>query len=312
MKRFGIFIIACAAALAEAFNLAAGRTHLSVGAFLGTANPLQTMFLAAFSMALVCFLFGLVTGDNSWVDRLWSILPPLYGIFYCVRSWPDMRSAILCILVSLWGIRLTCNFARKGGYTGEEDYRWAVLRGKIRNPIIWQLFNLGFISLFQMLVIALFTSPLHFLYLNRGKAPDISYVIICFAFIGFWLIEAEADREQALFQTMKREHMAGKAIPARWDAEVRQGFISSGLFACSRHANYFGELGQWLCVALAGYLTSGAIFSFAGFVILLALFAGSTTFTESISKSKYPMYSEYQKRTSPIIPWVPESRKTDS
>jgi len=35
-------------------------------------------------------------------------------------------------LVILWGARLTFNFARKGGYArGGEDYRWAVLRGRM-------------------------------------------------------------------------------------------------------------------------------------------------------------------------------------
>ena len=35
-------------------------------------------------------------------------------------------------LVTLWGARLTFNFARKGGYApGGEDYRWAVLRARM-------------------------------------------------------------------------------------------------------------------------------------------------------------------------------------
>ncbi|MGB9687224.1 MAG: DUF1295 domain-containing protein, partial [Rectinema subterraneum] len=223
MKRFVIFLIACIAAIGEAFNLAANSMRLSIAAYLESADPLQAMLLAAFSAALVCFLFGFVTGDNSWVDRLWSILPPMYSLFFCVRAWPDARSAILCALVCLWGIRLTWNFARKGGYSGAEDYRWEILRARMRNPVAWQLFNLGFISLFQMLVIALFTSPFYFLFLNRGKAPDALYAIVCLAFVGFWFIEAEADREQFRFQNAKRRCKSGEAVPLRWDAEVRQG-----------------------------------------------------------------------------------------
>jgi len=38
---------------------------------------------------------------------------------------------LMSAMISLWGVRLTHNFARKGGYKrGEEDYRWAVLREK--------------------------------------------------------------------------------------------------------------------------------------------------------------------------------------
>ena len=47
------------------------------------------------------------------------------------------RQTLAASLVTVWGIRLTFNFARKGGYSwkfweGEEDYRWAIVR---RNPI---------------------------------------------------------------------------------------------------------------------------------------------------------------------------------
>jgi len=41
----------------------------------------------------------------------------------------------MSILVTVWSIRLTYNFARRGGYSwkfwdGEEDYRWDILRQK--------------------------------------------------------------------------------------------------------------------------------------------------------------------------------------
>ena len=54
----------------------------------------------------------------------------------------------MAVLVTAWGARLTFNFARKGGYTGMEDYRWAVLRGRMK-PWQFQLFNLFFIVLYQ-------------------------------------------------------------------------------------------------------------------------------------------------------------------
>jgi steroid 5-alpha reductase family enzyme len=42
-----------------------------------------------------------------------------------------------------------------------------------------------------------------------------------------------------------------------------------------------------------------------GAVLLLFVFIGSTQFTESISLSRYPEYAEYQRRTSPVVPWIP-------
>ncbi len=70
----------------------------------------------------------------------------------------------MAVLVSIWGIRLSYNFSRRGGYsirfwTGEEDYRWAVLRAKPEFAAKWKwiLFNLLFISLYQMGLILLMT-----------------------------------------------------------------------------------------------------------------------------------------------------------
>jgi steroid 5-alpha reductase family enzyme len=305
MKRFLLFIFFVACMLAVLLSLAFVAQHeqRSLSTIIWNKDPLRNVLLAATAMALVCFVFGLATGDNSWVDRLWSILPPLYALYFSARAWPDSRTTILCALVWLWGARLTWNFAKKGGYAGEEDYRWAILRNRIRNPLLWQLFNLGFISLAQMAIIALFTSPFHFLYLNRGKKPDFSFWLICIAFVLFLLIETTADLQQERFQKAKKLFKAGGSVPERWKKEVSQGFISSGLFKYSRHPNYFGELGQWFCIALAGYSTSGSILAFAGFIVLLILFIGSTIFTESISASKYPAYANYQKRTNTIVIW---------
>jgi steroid 5-alpha reductase family enzyme len=47
----------------------------------------------------------------------------------------------------------------------------------------------------------------------------------------------------------------------------------------------------------------------AGIVLLLAVFIGSTRFTEAITASKYPEYAEFQKSTSAVIPWFPRRVK---
>jgi steroid 5-alpha reductase family enzyme len=44
-------------------------------------------------------------------------------------------------------------------------------------------------------------------------------------------------------------------------------------------------------------------------VLLTLLFVGSTIFTESITKSKYPEYAGYQATTSMIVPWFPRGSR---
>jgi steroid 5-alpha reductase family enzyme len=56
-----------------------------------------------------------------------------------------------------------------------------------------------------------------------------------------------------------------------------------------------------------GALAAGSVLQWTvvGIVLLLAVFIGSTSFTEAISLSKYPEYADYQARTSAVIPWFP-------
>jgi steroid 5-alpha reductase family enzyme len=64
-------------------------------------------------------------------------MPGVYAWAMAYMSGFAPRQTLAASLVTVWGIRLTFNFARKGGYSwkfweGEEDYRWAIVR---RNPL---------------------------------------------------------------------------------------------------------------------------------------------------------------------------------
>jgi steroid 5-alpha reductase family enzyme len=119
--------------------------------------------LTCLGFSFAAFISSSLTGNYSFVDRHWSILPFLYAwiftLFKPVESiiltrnldWSllnliDQRSLIISILTTLWGLRLTANFARKGGYQpGEEDYRWPILRKIITSKFAWVAFNFFFI-----------------------------------------------------------------------------------------------------------------------------------------------------------------------
>lgn len=60
------------------------------------------------------------------VDQIWSISPVVYAWYFTHMSDYHPRLIALALLISVWGARLTYNFYRKGGYNGEEDYRWPV------------------------------------------------------------------------------------------------------------------------------------------------------------------------------------------
>jgi len=86
--------------------------------------------------------------DTSWVDRMWSIVPVIYvWVFAAYAHLDNPRLDVMAALVTGWE-STHVQLARKGGYSGVEDYRWAVIRSSMQ-PWQFQLFNLFFIVLYQ-------------------------------------------------------------------------------------------------------------------------------------------------------------------
>src|SRR3954468_14321380 len=170
------------------------------------------------------WLLSVLTREYSWVDRIWSLIPIAYlGVFAGAAGFADARLNVMLALVTLWGLRLTFNFARKGGYApGGEDYRWGILRGRLA-PWRFQLFNLFFVTLYQNALLLLICLPADQALRHRGGFgwPDI---VSAGLFLGFLVGETIADQQQWEFQKRKRARIEAGEQPAA-------GFASSGLFA---------------------------------------------------------------------------------
>lgn len=265
-------------------------------------SPLIVALGIAAVASAFCWIASLVTKDTSWVDRIWSIVPVVYVWTFAIGAgMRDARLDVMAVLVLLWGARLTFNFARKGGYAGvggdHEDYRWAVLRAGM-SPALFQVFNLLFIVIFQNAVLFLIASPAWTAFRHPGSFGPLD-VVLTVLFAAFLVGETVADQQQWRFhQWKKAEAAAGREPSPR--------FRQTGLFRVSRHPNFFFENAQWWVIALFGVVAArGLDWTDLGVVLLLAIFIGSVRFTEQITRSKYPEYAEYQRRTSAVIPWFP-------
>ncbi|GAA1699072.1 DUF1295 domain-containing protein [Microbacterium sediminicola] len=272
-------------------------------------DPLIVVLGIAAAVSLFCWIASLVTTDTSWVDRLWSVVPAVYVWVFAIAALVDgedaARLVLVAILVTLWAARLTFNFARKGGYSGMEDYRWAILRSKM-TPVQFQLFNIFFIVLYQNALLVLITLPALIAWQNPVALTgfDIAFGLL---FLGALVGEFVADQQQWNFHTAK-EAAGGRLAP---------GFATTGLWRYSRHPNFFFEQTQWwvvyafgatAAVAAGAGLWGGILnWTIIGAALLTVLFIGSTVFTESISAAKYPAYAEYQRTTSMLIPFPPRS-----
>lgn len=268
-------------------------------------DPLLVVIGAAAAAAAFCWIASLLSGDASWVDRLWSIVPVVYVWIFAVAGGFDPRLTLMAILVTLWGARLTFNFARKGGYSGMEDYRWPILRGRLR-PWQWQLFNILFIVLYQHALLVLITLPALTAFEHIGTPLGLLDLVLAAAFLAFLAGETIADQQQWTFHRWKRtETDAGREPSPR--------FLQSGLWRFSRHPNFFFEQAQWWTFFLFGAVAAGSLLAWTvlGAFLLTLLFVGSTIFTESITRSRYPEYADYQATTSMLVPLPPRrARRT--
>jgi steroid 5-alpha reductase family enzyme len=120
--------------------------------------------------------------------------------------------------------------------------------------------------------------------------------------IGFllWLIgfafESVADAQMARF----------KANPANHGKIMR-----SGLWAITRHPNYFGESLMWwgiYCIALS---TPGSVWTIVSPILItfLLLRVSGVTMLEKAMLERGPEYRDYMESTSAFFPWFPGRRR---
>lgn len=269
---------------------------------------LESVIWICTASVLYCFVVGEITGNNSQVDKLWSVLPVIYVWVIAGYGEFSPRLVLMAVLATAWGARLTFNFSRHGAYkwkfwTGKEDYRWEVLRKKpeFQPRWKWSLFNLFFISGYQNVLILLFTLPTIVALQYNGTPLGIFDFIVAVVMLLFLVFETIADNQHWKFQNEKwRRINAGENLTGDYE----KGFLDKGLWGLSRHPNYFGEQGVWISFYFFSVIASGQWlnWSIAGALLLVVLFQGSANFSEEISSGKYPLYKEYQKRVKRFIP----------
>ncbi|KAL9179468.1 hypothetical protein ACHAXT_008758 [Thalassiosira profunda] len=244
-------------------------------------GPYRLAFLFCNGVAFLTFAVSTLSGNLSQVDKLWSILPAIYALVCIV----DDRTALMAALATLWSIRLTYNFYRRGGYAwppwrGDEDYRWEVLRRGtlggwwtlLQNKWVMMAFNVVFISLYQNFLLLYIASPSLVAWSAAvkgmhcpsegdpaGAPPPLNILdgVACSLVLLFLAIEAVADKQQYTFQSKKREWNAlasggtfANAVKGATSQsshkEFADGFYQSGLFAIVRKPNYAAEQAIWI------------------------------------------------------------------
>lgn len=265
----------------------------------------------------LCFVIGEWTRNYSQTDKVWSIMPGVYSLV-TLQAFPSSpRIILMTLLVMIWGIRLSYNFYRKGGYNllpwkGEEDYRWAVLRRhpKLQKGIRFTLFNLFFISFYQQALILLFSTPLLLAAGNADTPLSLTDHLAAFFMLLFILLESIADNQLHDFHARKQ----GKVIREdKYNVSLEKGFLTEGLWSYVRHPNFISEQAIWVSFYFFGVAACGQFMNWtlSGPILLILLFMGSSAFTERISMDKYPDYKNYMQDVPKFIPALFKQRKEE-
>ncbi len=183
------------------------------------------------------------------VDRLWSVTPIFYTAHFAHASDWAPRPTLMAGLALVWGLRLSWNFARKAGYqVGEEDYRWPELQRMMKAfapslfPVLWQLFNVTFICLYQHVLLLLIVLPSWVAQQSSEPLGALDYAAAAL-FSALLLLETVADQQQWVFQQSKRKLLPQKCVLASRRCGVWPCFLHCQcMHACGVRADLAASL----------------------------------------------------------------------
>lgn len=257
-------------------------------------HPLWAIAAADAAATVVVFVFSRAFDNSSVYDPYWSVAPVAIAAWLALgpggERGLDARQVLVLVLVTLYGVRLTFNWARGWKGLTHEDWRYANFR-KTTGHLYWVVSFLG-IHFFPTVMVYLGILPLHAALVSGATPLNALDVVAAAVTLGAILIEAIADEQLSNYRRAKKE-----------DGDI----CDVGLWAYSRHPNYFGEISFWLGLFLFGLAAGGPWWTGVGFVAMVVLFAGaSIPMAEKRSLARRPHYAEHQRRVSMLIPWPPK------
>ena len=223
-----------------------------------------------------------LTGTLTYLTVTW------YTLYMSSEKFTNLNGASIAIVlfISLWAIRLG-SFLFSRIHKDGEDKRFRTIKPSATQFFMtWTLQGL-WVSLCSMCALTAISS-------ESGVAVNAFYYLGVGLFIYGFYTEVKADNEKSKFRS---------------DPENREKFITTGLWAKSRHPNYFGEIVLWAAIAvislpsLSGlqYITLiSPIFTY-----VLLVHVSGVRMLEARGQKKWghlEEYKAYQKSTPMLLP----------
>lgn len=243
----------------------------------------------------ISWLYAMKIKNIGIVDVTWAGLMALAGI-YCALIGNGSNTAKITtgLFAGLWGARLFYSLFKRV-MSEPEDGRYQALRQAWNgSPSKLFIFFQG-----QALIVALFSIPFWAASSNVSLIPGIWLYLAILVFIISVAGETIADKQLAVF----------RGNPANRGKTCRDG-----LWAWTRHPNYFFEWLHWFSYVLLAVGSSHFLLSLIGpIVMLLFLYRVSgIPWTEAQAiRTRGEDYIQYQKEVSAFFP-LPHKTKQGS
>jgi steroid 5-alpha reductase family enzyme len=272
-----------------------GGTYVVAGGVAGVTayaleahHPLTVALWADVAATLVVFAASMIVGNSSLYDPYWSVAPPVIVLAWTTGG---ARQIIVDLLVLVWAIRLTANWALGWRGLGHEDWRYVRIRGQNRAP--WWLVSLTGIQLMPTLTV--FAGLVAVWPAFGDRKLNLIDVVAAVVTVAAIAIEATADVQLHRFTR---------------DPANRGKIADRGLWGISRHPNYLGEITFWWGLWLFGLAAAPSWWwTIAGPILMVMLFAFvSVPMMDRRSLARRPAYAEHMRRVPALLPRLTRSR----
>jgi len=240
-------------------------------------------------MTLV-FILALLKKNNGVVDIAWGLgFILVSSVVFLSAGQGRPRQWLALALVTVWGGRLAWHIFRRNRGK-EEDFRYAAWRRQWGKYFIVRSFFQIF--MLQGLLLLLVIAPL-LLILGQEQPPlNLLDGLGALVWLTGILFEAVGDRQLAAF--IKEPAHRGQ-------------LMTGGLWAYTRHPNYFGEAALWWGMGIIALSAPSGWLGLTGPLVItfLLLFVSGVPLLEKKYAGR-PDWEEYKKRTPIFFPWFPK------
>ena len=210
--------------------------------------------LAVLAYMTLLFIIALARRDNSLADLGWGLGFILVAALSFVREpGPTPRRVLVLALVALWGLRLAGHIFLRGRKRGE-DFRYAKWRKDWGRWFVPRSYLQVF--LLQGALLLVISTPVLIVQHSTRAGLTLLDAAGAAVWITGFVFESVGDAQLRRF----------KRDPAN-----RGRIMTTGLWAYSRHPNYFGEATMWWGIFLIGLSVPGGWAGAAGPAVLTFL-----------------------------------------